>query len=479
MVFKQRNANETRTKIVCTIGPASCDEETLRSLIREGMDVARVNLSHGTKEEHEEVIERIRRLADEEEAVVAILADLPGPKLRIGRLASPLDLRAGDWIAFTTGDADGAHHVIPLLYPELVAGARVGGRWILGDGSVEVLVREVRPDLVVAKVLAGGSLSSHKGVHVPGVSLAALTDADRAWARFAIRQGVDFLALSFVRVGDDVRELQALCREEPGGFDVGIVAKIERRDALEDLDDILDAADAVMIARGDLGLEIPPQEVPSRQKEIIRRCNQLGIPVVTATQMLLSMIDRPRPTRAEASDVANAILDGTDAVMLSEETAVGRYPARAVAMMREISAITEASAETFGRESAVQAEEATRVSNAISAATVLVAEAVGARLIACVTASGYTARRVSRERPLHPILALTSDDAVLRRLALVWGVTPLRMPSAESADEMLTVAATALTDAGFVEAGDLIVVTAGLPAGGRGTTNVLKVHPIE
>jgi pyruvate kinase len=477
-----KSPEETRTKIVCTIGPASRNPETIRELVREGMDVARVNFSHGTQTEHAQSIECVRRVAREEAATVAILADLQGPKLRIGALHRPLNLEPGDWLALTTRSADGSFHVIPLPYPELIAGANVGGRWLFDDGAIEVIVREVRPEVVTAEVLVGGQLSSSKGVNAPGGTsrVAALTEKDREDARFAASCGVDFIALSFVQVAEDLSALRDLLDKLPGGPGIGIIAKIEKREALDDLDRILMVADAVMVARGDLGLEVPPQEVPLHQKEIVRRCNRRGIPVITATQMLQSMVDSPRPTRAEASDVANAILDGTDAVMLSEETAVGRYPVEAVVMMREISAMAEGSMPCRIDDDAFhQSGSMTSVTDAISDATARIADEVGARLIVTSTTSGYTARQVARERPRQPIVALTTDESVLRQMALVWGVVPLLVEDFEGTDEMLRVLSQTLIDAGHASEGDLVVVTAGLPTGGRGTTNLLKVHRLE
>ena len=476
------SADETRTKIVCTIGPASSDETTLRGLIREGMDVVRFNLSHGSRDEHEEAIARVRRVAEAERATLAILIDLQGPKLRIGRLAEPVGVSIGDWIALTSGPADGLHHVLPLPHPELISGAKVGRRWILDDGAVEGIVREVRPKVVLLEIVVGGRLSSHKGIHAPGGTeqVCALTEKDREDAAFAVSIGADFIALSFVRSAEDLHLLRAHLEGLPRGRETAVVAKIEKREACDALDEILAESDAVMVARGDLGLEVPPQEVPILQKEIIRRCNQSGVPVITATQMLQSMVEHPRPTRAETSDVANAILDGTDAVMLSEETAVGRYPVKSVAMMREISAIVEGRMRPVSNDVALPIEGgAGSVSDAVSEATGRVAALVGARLIASVTASGYTARRVARERPNRPIVALTSDERVLRQLALVWGVVPLPVPPYDGADKMFDAVSTALLEAGYVREGDRIIVTAGLPSGGRGTTNLLKVHRIE
>ena len=475
-------AEETRTKIVCTIGPASRDPETLRELVRQGMDVARLNFSHGTHAEHAETIDGLRQIAEDECATVAILADLQGPKLRIGALREPLDVEPGDWIALTSNAADGSARVIPVPHPELVAGSTVAGHWLFGDGEIEVIVREVRPEVVIAEVLFGGRMTSYQGVHAPGATgeVAALTEKDQEDARFAVSCGVDYVALSFVQRGADLDALRFLLDALPDGAGTAIVAKIEKREALDDLDAILAAVDAVMVARGDLGLEVPPQEVPIHQKEIIRRCNGCGLPVITATQMLRSMIDHPRPTRAEASDVANAILDGTDALMLSEETAIGRFPIEAVAMMREISVMAEGGLPCRVDDDAFHGSDgALSVTDAISGATARIADEVGARLIATSTSSGYTARQVARERPRQPIVALTQNERVLRQLALVWGVAPLRVRAYEGTDDMLQAVSSTLVNADFAEKDDIIVVTAGLPIGGRGTTNLLKVHRIE
>jgi pyruvate kinase len=476
-----RYASETKTKIVCTIGPASSDRATVRALIRAGMDVARVNLSHGTREAHEEAIRVVREVAEEEGAVVAVMADLQGPKHRIGRLAAPIDLSSGDWVAFTTLASDGSDHVVPLPHPELIAGARTGDRLLLDDGTIEVEVREVRPDVLIGRVLDGGELLSCKGIAAPGGAskVSALTEKDREDARFAAEAGVDFLALSFVRTAEDLRELRALLDERAPGREIGIVAKIEKREALDHLAEILRASDAVMVARGDLGVETSPQRVPMLQKEIIRRCNRLGIPVITATQMLQSMVEAPRPTRAEASDVANAILDGSDAVMLSAETAVGRHPVEAVAMIREISAIAER--ERIHREEdgpSDPIEHTHPVTDAIGRATVRVAREIDAALIVTSTSSGYTARQIARERPMRPIVAFTPRESTLRRLALVWGITPVLVPPHRSTDEMLETVGRLLVERGEAGPGDAVVVTGGIPAGIEGTTNFIKVHRI-
>ena len=474
-------AADTKTKIVCTIGPASCKEDVLRDLIREGMDIARVNFSHGTHAEHEDMIRQIRQATAEANAVVAIMADLQGPKLRIGRLAERLQLSVGDWVSFTDQPADGAHHVLPLPHPEVISGARVGQRLLLDDGAIEMEIREARPDVLVCRVVVGGRLTSHKGVAVPDgvVAISALTDKDRDDAVFAVSQGVDFLALSFVRSPDDVRELRTLLRScGPAGERVHIVAKIESRHAVERFDEILPLVNAVMVARGDLGVELSPQEVPLHQKEIIRRCNWAGTPVITATQMLQSMIENPRPTRAESSDVANAILDGTDAVMLSAETAAGKFPVEAVQMIREISTVVENRMleRMAGFPKAI--EHVHPVTDAICDATAQIAEELNVHLIATATWSGYTARQIARKRPKQAIVAFTPDPIVQRQLALVWGVSPLLVPAFENTASLLEVVSRTLIDGGDGHPGDWIILTGGFPVGGGGKTNFIKVHRI-
>jgi len=469
-----------RTKIVCTIGPATRAPEILQTLMQAGMNVARVNYSHGTADEHAETIRQIRRVAASERAVVAVLADLQGPKLRLGDLARPFDLAVGERITLTSeAGADGSHSRFPFPHPELIEDARPGGRLVFGDGEPEAVVREVRPHALVAEITAAGRLFSRRGVAAPGIggSLEALTTKDRDDARSAVASGVDYVALSFVRTGSDVRRLREHLATLPDGAGVGIVAKIEKPEAIENLNDILEVSDAVMVARGDLGVEMSPQDVPMHQKAIIRQCNRLGKPVITATQMLQSMTDSPRPTRAEASDVANAILDGTDAVMLSAETATGRFPVQAAAMMREIAAIAERQMPWRIDDVATRkAEHPHAVTDAISDAVVRIADEVGARLIVTSTWSGYTARQIARERPHQTIVALTPNAQVERQLALVWGVVPVLVPEYEGTDEMLRVATESLLRERYAVPGELVVLCAGVPTGGGGTTNFIKVE---
>lgn len=475
------HADDNRSKIVCTIGPASRSLETLRLLVREGMDVARLNFSHGSHDDHGAVIDRVRQVAREENATIALLADLQGPKLRIGRLGSPLTLATGDWFTLSSdAEADGRGHVVPLPHIELFSSLQVGGRLLFDDGKIEAVVKQVGPRAIVAQMTVGGTLSSHKGIAAPGGTseVEALTDKDRDDAAYAVSRNVDYVALSFVRSAEDINRLRDDLDRLDGGSRIQIVAKIEKQEAIEHLDEILAVSDAVMVARGDLGIEISPQEVPMHQKEIIRRCNRLGKPVITATQMLLSMIDNPRPTRAEASDVANAILDGTDAVMLSEETAMGRYPVQAVSMMREIATIAEHQmpSRLDDIQFAQRMEHDHPVTDAISDCTVRIAEQIDARLIATSTWSGYTARQIARERPKHTIVALTPNEKVVNQLALVWGVVPLLLPAYDDTDQMLKSISVALKGAGYADAGDVIVISAGIPTGGGGKTNLIKVH---
>ncbi|RME39168.1 MAG: pyruvate kinase, partial [Thermoflexia bacterium] len=408
-------------------GPASRDPEVIRGLLRAGMDIARINFSHGDLETHARAIATVRRVAQEEGRTVAVLGDLQGPKLRVGELppeGGPL--RAGEEVVLSpTPYAPGR---LPVPHPEILADLKEGQRILLDDGQMEL--RVVRPGRkgVRCRVVVGGRLTSHKGLNLPGAFLriSALTEKDRRDARFAVEQGLDFLALSFIRAARDLLELRELLREW-GAPDLPIVAKIEKAEAVEAFEEILEVADAVMVARGDLGVETSPEEVPFYQKHLIRLCNRVGKPVITATQMLQTMIEHPTPTRAEASDVANAVLDGTDAVMLSGETAVGAYPVEAAQTMVRICTSAEAHLrpEVFLHELECPV---TSVTEAISRATVEIAAEVGARAILTATMSGTTARMVARYRPPIPILAATPMPRTRMRLTMVWGVTPVLVP---------------------------------------------------
>jgi pyruvate kinase len=472
-----------RTKIVCTLGPATDDERMLRGLMQAGMDVARVNFSHGDHETHAETIELLRRLASEEGKLVAVMADLQGPKLRVGDIAEePIELKRGGRFTLTTRPVPGSPQEVHLPHPEIVRDLSMGQRVLLDDGQIELTVVGKTGTDLVCQVITGGILTAHKGVNLPGAHLriSSLTEKDRRDALFAVEQGVDFLALSFVRRPADVLELKHFLQAQQA--EVPIIAKIEKPEALDQFDEILRMSDGVMVARGDLGVETPPEEVPFHQKEIIRAANIAGKPVITATQMLQSMIEHPHPTRAEASDVANAILDGTDAVMLSGETAIGAYPVEAVRTMNDIAANAEAHLphDRWANLLTLAADNPRSypVTQAISQVTVEVALTVGAKAIVTSTMSGTTARMVARHRPSMPVVAATPNPQTLRRLALVWGVEPVLVEGFDTTDEMIQMTVDVACNAGIVSWGDVIVITAGIPFGGTGKTNFLKVHTV-
>jgi pyruvate kinase len=470
-----------RTKIVATIGPSSRDENVLRQMIRNGMDVARINFSHGDHDTHGKAIDDVRRIAAEEGAVVAILCDIQGPKIRIGKIANePIPLRPGDKLTLTLDNADGSNNVIQLPHPEFVKDLKAGTHLLLDDGKYEFVVTTVMGRSLLCEVVIGGDLTSRKGIMAPNARLTmpAITDKDREDTIFAVSKKTEYLAMSFVRSPEDIREMRWLLRHT-GGADTAIIAKIEKHEALETIEAIIDATDGVMVARGDLGVEIPAEEVPFHQKRIIRLCNATGKPVITATQMLLSMVDNPRPTRAEASDVYNAILDGTDAVMLSNETANGHYPARAVEMMVNIAAIAENNI-LLPKDRQMRAKKDSSdhetISDGVSQATVQVAETLNCRAIITATMSGYTTRQIAKERPRTPILCVTPNELTYRRMALVWGVQPIIVPMFDKIDDMIKVVVRAAHDSRLIKRGDSLVIIAGVPFGAAGQTNFLKIH---
>ena len=464
-----------RTKIVGTLGPASNTEAGIRDLIEAGLDVARINFSHGTHEQHARTIAIVRAVSDELKRPVAILGDLQGPRIRIGDLPAPRELEVGSSVVLVP-ELHAEPGEIPITYDELSRDVRPGNRILINDGLLELLVTAVDTPRVTATVVHGGTLTSHKGMNLPGIAVSApsLTDKDRADLAFAVEHELDALALSFVRRAQDIEELRALIPKW-----MLVVAKIEKDVALQNIEEILRATDVVMVARGDLGVELPFEEVPIAQKKIIALANRMGRPVITATQMLESMIDNPRPTRAEASDVANAILDGTDAIMLSAETAAGKYPRLAVEAMRRIIREIEAHprppssyrVERRGT-SGVNTEEA------IAAATVAAVRMLESPLVVVFTKSGFSARIVASHRPTVPILALTDEPRVCRQLSLVWGVMPRLVPTARGYDHMVAMALREALDLGLVTRGDRVLVTAGVPFDVPGTTNLLKVETV-
>jgi pyruvate kinase len=455
-------------------------------MIRAGMNVARINFSHGDHEFHRRNIETIRRVALEESAVVAIMGDLQGPKIRLGKIANePILLNEGDRLTLTTREADGSDMVFPLPHPEFVKDVRPGNTVLVDDGTLEFKVISRQAEDLVCEVIVGGDLLSRKGVSAPDakLTLSAITDKDRADVQFALEIRLDYIAMSFVRSAKDIDALRWLC-DFLGYKDVAIVAKIEKREAIDAFDEILQATDAVMVARGDLGVETPAEEVPIHQKMIIRKCNALGKAVITATQMLQSMINNPRPTRAEASDVANAIFDGTDAVMLSGETASGKYPIQAIETMAEIAEIAEKHLDNsqarinYRQTQMVTVKGFEGISDATSHAASEIADVLNAKMIVTATWTGYTARQAARGRPRTPILCVTPKEEVYRRMALVWGVQPMMTEPFGTIDEMIHVIVKKANDEGILAYGDLVVMIAGVPFGASSSTNFLKVHKV-
>jgi pyruvate kinase len=473
-----------RTKIVATLGPASDSEATIRQLIEAGVDVMRLNFSHGTHEEHAERIARIRAQSQAVGKPVAILQDLQGPKIRTGPLKGdmPVLLQDGASFTITTDSIEGDARRVSTTYQDLPRDVQPRDRILLSDGLIELQVMAVHGSDVVTQVVQGGSLREHQGINLPGtaVSTSAITDKDREDLEFGLAHGVDFVAMSFVRRAADVQQLKELIAAH--GANTPVVAKIEKPQALDDLDAILDVTDVVMVARGDLGVEMLPEQVPLAQKTIIQAASDRNVLVITATQMLESMIHHPRPTRAEASDVANAIFDGTDAVMLSGETAVGQFPVEAVKMMHRIAVTTEESSryreQTDVMHRAHHQRKPADSSQAISHAARTIARTLDVRAIVAFTQSGYTARLVSKDRPPVPIFGLTPEEYVARRLALYWGITPFICPPIDRLDDLTNYMQQLLLEGQCVQSGDRVVMTGGHPLPERGATNFIKIVDI-
>jgi len=474
-----------RTKIVCTIGPATNSEERLEQLIRAGMNVARVNFSHGTQPEHALVIERIRTTSARLGHAIAILQDLQGPKIRTGTLegGQPVLLVDGARVTITTRDVEGNAETISTTYKQLPQDVKEGDRILLDDGLLELRVLGFDATEVECLVVHGGPLKEHKGINLPGVAVSApaLTEKDRDDLKFGVSQGVDYVALSFVRRPEDVLEARALIRQlqvekvgERAQVSIPLIAKLEKPEAVARLAEILDVVDGVMVARGDLGVEMPPEKVPLIQKRIIAACNDRGLPVITATQMLESMITHPRPTRAEASDVANAIFDGTDALMLSAETATGSYPIEAVQMMVRIAQETEADPRSARQPQCQYLTPAHAVSHAARA----LAEEASVQAIVVFTRSGASAHLISTDRPRTPILAYTPSEYVYRQLALWWGVWPHRIDLQETTEELIARVDHRLQEDNLVSRGEHVVIMGGLPVASQARTNFVKLQPV-
>src|SRR5213594_4300817 len=465
-----------RTKIVCTIGPASQSETVLKGLIQAGMDVARLNFSHGDYAFHARIIKRIRRLAQRLRRPVAILQDLQGPKIRVGPIEGDrARLQTGRRFVLTTRKIFGNGQIVSVNYRRLHRLIKKGDRILLGDGEIELEAVSLKPEEVACKIMVGGVLSSHKGIHFPqgSLDLPSLTSRDRRDLAFGIEQGVDLVALSFVRGHEDILDARREIKKK--GAHIPIIAKIEKHEALDHIDEILEEVDGIMVARGDLGLEIAPEKIPAMQKMMIRKANVLGKPVITATQMLRSMVQNPRPTRAEVADIANAVLDGTDALMLSEESAAGDYPVEAVRVMAEVAEETEQILEPRYQ----FAGGKKRVPEAISFAAISLARDLQVEAFLIPTSSGSTARMIARYRPSHPIIAISPDPQTVKMLCLVWGVYPVAVRGFQSTDVMLRVAQKKALQLGFVKRGDLVAITAGLPLHQAGTTNMITVKPVE
>lgn len=469
-----------KTKIVCTIGPASEQFEILCEMITAGMNVARMNFSHGTHEEHRGRIETVRRAAEAVGKPVAIMLDTKGPEIRIGLFKEKkITLREGDILTLTTREVEGTQELVTVYYPHLAQDVQPGGRILLDDGLVGLQVLEISNGTDVKCIVQNaGELSDRKRVNLPGVaiSLPAVSEQDIADIHFGVEVQVDFIAASFVQRAADVLAIRKLI--EKARADISIIAKIENAAGVANLDELLQVADGLMVARGDLGVEIPAEEVPIVQKLMIEKANRVGKPVITATQMLDSMIRNPRPTRAEASDVANAIFDGTDAVMLSGETAVGKYPVETVQTMARMALRTEAALDypDMLRRRGINTNLTT--TDAISQASAQTAVGLGASAILTSTESGYTARMVSKYRPPVPVVAVTPNQRTVTRLQLTWGVQPFFGPRTRNTDDMIDSAVEIALEAEMIKEGDLVIITAGVPVGVPGTTNLIKAHVV-
>ena len=467
-----------RAKIVCTLGPATSSRERIEELVQAGMDVARLNLSHGTHDDHRAVYQHIRDVSDATGRAVGVLLDLQGPKIRLGEFeGGQAALEPGETFTITTQESEAPHGnalLASTTYPELAHDVKPGDQVLIDDGNIRLEVLETDGVRVKTRVIEGGPVKDHKGINLPGahVSAPALSDKDRADLEFGLSLRVDLVALSFVRRPEDVLEVREFMAAR--GAELPVIVKLEKPEAVARLRDILEVADALMVARGDLGVEMPLERVPAIQKQSILLARRMGKPVIVATQMLESMIEHSRPTRAEASDVANAILDGADAVMLSGETSVGAHPIEAVRVMNRIIESTEAGALDGGRDR--RHPTATTKQEAIAESAVRAAQELSAAAVAVFTQTGVAVRLVAKYRPGPPLLAFTTEPAVRSQLTLVWGAETFIVPAVGHTDEMVQQVERALLDLGRAREGDMVVIVAGTPPGRRGTTNMLKIH---
>lgn len=476
------HSQDRKTKIVCTIGPATRSLENIEKLFLAGMNVARLNFSHGSHEDHRQTIEWVREVARKYRYSITVLMDLQGPKIRVGQMKDGMQpLVEGTQVKITSESVEGTSQVIPIDFPDLPRDASEGDTILLDDGLLELRVTRKEEGYLLADVIVGGDLKSRKGVNLPNVNIktSALTEKDIEDLEFGLTQDVDYVALSFVRSPRDIQEITSRIRA--AGSNAGVIAKIEKPEALLVIDDIIEEADGIMVARGDLGIEIPTEQVPIVQKQIIERCRIAGKPVITATQMLDSMINNPRPTRAESSDVANAVMDGTDAVMLSGETAAGKYPFEAVRTMDRIVRRVETHHDKLYDSLAYRKPDwkEKQVIESISYSCVTIAENVDAKVISTITHSGSTARRIAKFRPRAPIFAFTENQLVRRQLNLVWGVQSVRLKELFDTDRSVRLMEEYLKENHHVESGDRVIIATGMPIAQRGRTNMVLVSTIE
>jgi len=471
-----------RTKIVCTLGPSSNTKEDIEKLYRAGMNVVRINFSHGSHEGHKKTIGYVREVAEKVGYAIPVLMDLQGPKIRVGQMKDDAQIiKTGDFVKLTSEDVVGTPEVVPIDYPKLGEDSQVGNQILIDDGLLELKIVKKGDDGIVAKVVVGGVLKSRKGVNLPDVdiSMSSLTEKDKEDLEFGLKVGVDYVAMSFVRSSRDIQDV--ISRIRAAGSNASIIAKIEKPEAVKVIDEIIEETDGIMVARGDLGIEIPSEQVPLVQKKIIEKCRIAGKPVITATQMLDSMINNPRATRAESSDVANAVLDGTDAVMLSGETAAGKYPVEAVKTMDKIIKSVESNADGLYYSLKYKKPDwkEKQIIESLAYSCVTIADNIEAKAISTITHSGSTARRISKFRPRVPIVAFTESLIVRRQLNLVWGVQSVRLKEIFDTDISVKLMEDYLQNNGYVNTGDRVIIATGMPVAKRGRTNMIKVSTID
>ncbi len=466
-----------KTKIVCTLGPATDNEQVLRSLMQSGMNVARINMSHGDHEIALERVNMVKRIRTELNLPIALLLDTKGPEIRTGDFEEPITLKNGETFTLCAKDMIGNEKQCSVSYKKLADVLSKGSRVLINDGLIELHVTQIKGEDVVCEIINGGVISSRKGINIPSISLPLpfLSEADKADIKFAVDNDFDFIAASFTRSAEDVLQLREEL-ESLDNFDIKIIAKIENHEGVNNIDRIIDVSDGIMVARGDLGVEIPLEEIPILQKKLIKKVYNAGKQVITATQMLESMVNNPRPTRAESTDIANAIYDGTSAIMLSGETAAGKYPIEAVKTMALIAERTEADINYMQRFTKLEPAKNATVTSAISHATCMTAHDLGAVAIIAVSKTGQTARMLSRYRPQCPIVCCAMSEKVCRQMNMSWGVTPLLLDEKNSTDELFDAVVSAAQDKNLVQNGDVAVIVAGVPLGISGTTNLIKVH---